>query len=243
MSEVYSFRTMPYVFPGMKVADAARRGLRGWNREVAGMGSIAALILATAVTQASGGSFRLEHRLYVPSSYGTLSYDDGSAGWLSWNGQWRGVWFNTTDFGIPGPWPAENSEYWFYHHSSYPWDTSSFYSEIYNGDSSGPAAQLDQTSVTATHYGAVYACYASPIVCEEQFWILENSEMSGGGWPSILSDSSPPPVCHSFYGGPGGWMPWTLGDFFIRSNGGGSLACATWAEIKTLFDSRGEMVP
>ena len=200
------------------------------------MGYIAALILAAAVTQASDGSFRLEHRLYVPSSLGSLSYDDGSAFWLSWSGKYRGVWFNTADFLASGPWPADNSEYWFYHHTIYPWDTSSFYSELYNGDSSGPAALLDQTSVTATHYAAVYANYASPIICEEQFWAVVNTVMSSGGWPSILGDSTYT-ADHSFFTDDYiVWVPWGLGDFLIRSNGGGSLTCATWAEIKTLFD-------
>ena len=177
----------------------------------------------------------LDRPVYVPGSDGTLSYDDGSAWWFCWEGSVRGVWFNTADFaGYPVPFEADNTEFWFYHHSSYPWDTAAFYAELWNGGVSGPATVLNQTSVTATHYAAVYAMYSSPVITEDQFWVLENTEMSAGGWPSVLGDSSAPSVVHSFCD----MEPWEFGDFLIRTNGwpGGALESATWAGIKTLFD-------
>ena len=30
-----------------------------------------------------------------------LTYDDGTPGWLTWHGTYRGVWFNLNDF-VPG---------------------------------------------------------------------------------------------------------------------------------------------
>ncbi len=56
-----------------------------------------------------------------------LQYDDSTAGWISWGEQCKGVWFNTDDF-IPGMtgFALDFSEYWFYHHASYPWDVSDF---------------------------------------------------------------------------------------------------------------------
>ncbi|MDM7992540.1 MAG: hypothetical protein QUS11_04445 [Candidatus Fermentibacter sp.] len=204
------------------------------------MGSIAALILAAAVTYASHGGVMLEHPLPIPGTDDALSYDDNSAHWLTWGGLYRGVWFNTGDFGSYSfDWAADNTEFWFFHSSSRPWDTGSFYAEVYNGDVSAPVTQLNQTSVTATHYAAVYANYSSPLICEDQFWVLVNTEMSGGGWPSILGDNTYT-TDHSFFNDDFVvWEPWGMGDYFVRTDGwpwSGGLAGATWAEMKTLFD-------
>jgi len=103
---------------------------------------------------------------------------------------------------------------------------------VYNGDASGPVTPLDQTSVTATHYAPVYANYSMPLVCDEQFWVIVDTELSTGGWPSLLSDNTPQPVQygdHSFYSDDFIlWQPW------VPSTVG--LGRATWAEVKTLFD-------
>ena len=179
------------------------------------------------------GQVQLDRPLYIPGTDASLQYDDGSAYWLTWNGTYRGVWFNTADFaGYPVPFEAVNTEFWFYHHLTYPWDTASFYAELYNGDDVyGPVTQLDQTSVTAAHYAAVYANYPTPINCESSFWVIENTEMSGGGWPSLLSDNTPNTWAdHSFYSDDFiVWEPW------VPSTVG--LARTTWGELKTLFDT------
>ncbi len=60
-----------------------------------------------------------------------LRYDDGTANWLTWGGMYRGVWFDLANF-IPG-WQTcyiEQSEFWFYHHASYPWGASDVYVEV-----------------------------------------------------------------------------------------------------------------
>lgn len=137
--------------------------------------------------------------------------------------------------GVSASWEAFDTEFWFYHHPSYPWDTAAFFAEIWNGSVSGPVTLLDQTSVTASHYAAVYADCSPHVVCEDQFWVLENTDLSSGGWPSILSDTTPPSAVHSFCD----MDPWETGDFLIRTNGwfrGGALASDTWAGIKSLFD-------
>ncbi len=199
----------------------------------------AAFALAFAVSCAiAADGVRLDHPLFIPGSDDQLSYDDGSANWLAWGGLYRGVWFNLADFGLSGGWLAGSTEYWFYHHSSYPWDVASFYGEMYNGNSTGPTTQLDQTSVTAVHYSAVYASYATPVLTEENFWILINTEMSGGGWPSILGDPTYT-TDHSFFSDDFiVWEPWGLGDYFIRTNGPlPGLAAETWGSIKTLYSN------
>ena len=122
------------------------------------------------------GSARLDRALPAGSTDYVLQYDDGSAWWLTWAGTYRGTWFDLEDFmpGAPG-WSTEQSEYWFYHHYFYPWDTASFYSEVWDGDVSMPSTQVDQTSVTAVHYSPVYANYSTPLYCEPQFWVLVNT--------------------------------------------------------------------
>ncbi len=169
-----------------------------------------------------------------------LQYDDGFAYWFHWGGSWRGVWFNTDDF-MPGmiAFVLDFSEYWFFHHVSYPWDVSDFYAEVWNGDYMTPMALLDQTQVTAIHYTPVYANYSTPVVAGVDFWGLVNTEMSSGGWPSILGDNTAPSVDHSYYSDDFFiWEPWGIGDYFIRIEGGfisGALDNVTWGEIKSSF--------
>jgi hypothetical protein len=155
-----------------------------------------------------------------------LQYDDGSAQWLSWDGMYRGVWFNTDDF-VPSMlgFDLDFTEYWMYHHASYPWDISDFFAEVWDGSISRPLDSLNQTQITAIHYAPVIANYNPQVSAETQFWALENTEMSTGGWPSMLGDGSPPySVDHSYYSADFFiWEPWSdgslRGDFFIRAEG------------------------
>jgi hypothetical protein len=197
--------------------------------------------LQILLLQLLAGNAPLDRRLPI---YDTedLQYDDGTANWLSWAGLYRGTWFNLDDF-APG-WPGDYFaylQYWFYHHSSYPWDTASFYAELYNGDSSAPVTQLNQTSVVALHYAPCYANFSPLIYVDQNFWALINTEMSAGGWPSILGDNTPNPVSHSFFSDDFiAWEPWVIGgstanDFFVRAGVVVRLDETTWGAIKTLF--------
>jgi hypothetical protein len=171
-----------------------------------------------------------------------LVYDDGSTKWLTWGGTYRGVWFNIEDF-IPGGGDGllEQSEFWFYHHSSYPWDTSDVYLEIWNGDAMGPMTQMDQTMVTAIHYAPVYASYSPEVAVEENFWALANTEMSAGGWPAILGDGNAPgTIFHSFFSDDFiVWEPWDIGgacNYFIAVNWNpGAFDNTTWGSLKATF--------
>jgi hypothetical protein len=102
---------------------------------------------------------------------------------------------------------------------------------------------LDQTSVTAASFAPVYAGYAYPIVCEDEFWVLVNTELSEGGWPSILGDGTANPLNHSFFSDDFiTWEPWIevgypANDYLIRSDWGGSgIGSDTWASIKALYN-------
>jgi hypothetical protein len=178
-----------------------------------------------------------------PTDTDILQYDDGTYNWLVWGGMYRGMWFNTQDFD-PGSYVfyLEQMEYWFYEHPSYPWDTDQFYSEIWNGDDMGPLVQLAQGIVTALHVSPVYHTFDPALVCEQNFWGLDNSEMSAGGWPSILASGTymgPPEHSYSsddFIV----WEPFPsdpyYGDWFIRAHGEfQSLNSTTWGAVKALF--------
>ena len=134
-------------------------------------------------------------------TFGDLSYFNGTPHWLTWAGMYRGTWFNTDDF-MPGSNGAliEEMEYWFFESTNTdPWDTDDFYSEIWNGDDMGPLVLLAQGIVTALHYAPVYHTFLPGIEVEQNFWALINTEMSAGGWPSVLGDySMPGDAGHSF---------------------------------------------
>jgi hypothetical protein len=202
------------------------------------------LVLLTVGAMAGGGSLRLETPVIVGGTDQLLQYDDGTANWLTWGGLYRGVWFDVTDFDMDGDgFIAENTEYWFYHDSMYPWDTSFFYAELWNGDVSGPVTRLDQTSMVATHLAPDYANYSPTIETEADFWGLVNTCVSTGCWPSTLGDGTPNPTSHSFTSDDFIlWEPWivtgaTANDLFIRAGGDllSTLETESWGSIKGLF--------
>lgn len=163
-----------------------------------------------------------------------LQYDDGTAAWLTWGGLFRGVWFDTQDF-APGStgFLLEAGEFWFYHHSSYPWDTSSFYAELTDWP---VTTSIEQVSVTALHMTPVMVWFDPPIPVPQLFALVANSGMSSGGWPSMVADGE---GCgHSFFSDD--YVVWEtsdLGDYFTRAHGEFtmSLEGSTWGAIKNLW--------
>lgn len=116
--------------------------------------------------------------------------------------------------------------------------------EVYNGAQSGPEELLYDTTVTAVHMTGVIVFPADSILAEPDFWILQNSEPSSGGWPALLADNSPNSANHSFYSDDFiVWEPWVLqgptaNDYLIRAHGSPvdlSLQSETWGGIKALF--------
>ncbi|MBN1433430.1 hypothetical protein JW921_01640 [Candidatus Fermentibacterales bacterium] len=202
------------------------------------------LMLAALAAVGFASSLELDRPLPVYGTDDLLQYDDGTAYWLTWGGTYRGTWFDVEDFipGAPG-WLTYESELWFYHHADRPWDTASFYCELWNGGVGAPTDQLDQTSVTAVHYAPCYADYGDGIATDLQFWVIINSEMSAGGWPSVLGDNTPNSTDHSFFSDDFVvWEPWviqgpTANDYFIRSEGDPeALSETTWGAIKGMYN-------
>lgn len=189
------------------------------------------------------GNLKLDAPVLADPTGLMLQYDDGTGWWVTWTGLYRGVWFNTADFyGSANICPADEAEFWFYHDSGYPWDTSSFYSELYDGGVAGPETELDETSLVATHNSAVLLDYRPAITCDVEFWLFVNTEFSSGNWPSVLGDNTPHNVDHSFHSDDTiVWEPWIVqgpnaNDYLIRMD---VIVCdlesETWGSIKSLF--------
>ena len=182
----------------------------------------------------------------TPAGDDVLQYDDGTIAWLTWNGLYRGTWFHTADFYPEScEFMADAAEFWFYHTSAGPyWDTNDFVAEVHNGGSGGPDEMLFDTTVVAEHYAAVIVELPDSLQTAAHFWLVVNTELSAGGWPSSLGDNSPNSTDHSFFSDDGEeWEPWivegeTACDYLIRAHGepvGLGLESATWGGIKALY--------
>jgi hypothetical protein len=192
----------------------------------------------------ASGSLRLESPVYCPSTDDLLQYDDGTAAWITWGGLYRGVLFDLADFyePVPGGFCIESVEFWFYHHSSYPWDICDFYGEIWEGDPTGPGFLDAQEVLQASHYSAVSWSVTPPCSTVGQyFWVILDTSMSSGGWPSLLGDNTPSTTgeSHSFYSDGFLWEPWIMGDYLIRVYGepidSSVLDAMTWGLVKSSF--------
>lgn len=205
-------------------------------------GCIAQLLLL--VMQA--GDIPLVSPLPVATSPGpdwTYSYDDGTACWMTWSGTYIGVWFDADDFLYESTY-LDHLEFWFFHDAGYPWDTSSFYADLYDGGPTGPDSLLARTLLTATQYSPVYADYGPAGQLEvTSWWVVENTELSAGGWPSLLGDGTPNSNgTHSYFSNDlvlwQSWVPQgsSASDYIIRTGWWEiGLGQTTWGSIKTLF--------
>ncbi|MCK5841825.1 MAG: hypothetical protein KAH31_06645 [Candidatus Sabulitectum sp.] len=203
----------------------------------------AALILISYIS--SAGSLPVYPGPIEQGDGDWLVYDNGTAQWTTWDGRYRGVWFNIYDF-VPGWMGCEISEteLWFYHHVSYPWDISEFTMELWNGGSTGPEVFLFDSTATALHYAPANIEISQEVIAESNFWCLQNTELSSGGWPSILADhGTPGSIYHSYFSDTlsGVWQPFDRAgpsDFFVRIYADflyENFQRTTWGEIKTVF--------
>lgn len=213
------------------------------------MNTLSIIFLLVALASADVQMENLSSPIPPSTSKGDwLCYDNGTPQWLCWEHQYRGVWFNMEDFVPGGNMELELTEMWFFHHTSYPWDTAETYIEFWNGTSSGPADFIERFSVTAEHMAPVTLDHSPDwMIVENQFWIIQNTELSSGGWPSILGDDGGCPVAHSMVSDNMSlWEPFTgldgtHSELFIRTLGeypwahGADLTPQSWGALKTVF--------
>lgn len=160
-----------------------------------------------------------------------LQYDDGTPHWITSAGIYRGVHFLTEDFySSPLSFTLNYSEFWFYHHSTMPWDTDQFYAELWVGLESGTPELLQSCMTAALHYSPVTVDY-SPFIPELcSFWVIVNTGMGGNGTPSLILDGF-----GNFTGEPRSffsydmenWEPFTLESL--------DLEYTSWGMIKGLY--------
>ena len=204
-------------------------------------------ILAVLSLAAFAGQIAVNPGTIQGTDGDVLSYDNGSPHWvLSGGGFYKGTWFNVEDF-IPNGIGAtlNNAEFWFYHHTNSPWDTSDIYLEVWNGDPMAVGAQLNQTMVTALHYAPVFIDFtADPLEVEANFWLISNTELSAEGIPSTLSDWAGAEIPHSFVSEDLIiWEPYPIGglnvNFFIRTDADiivdEAFDNTTWGSLKATF--------
>lgn len=172
-----------------------------------------------------------------------LKYDNGTEMWYTREGTYRGVWFNLEDF-VPGPQGIAiwETHMWFSHETAHPWDVSEVYLEIWNGNASGPDLLLDRTQVTAVDYAPVGVIFAAPIIAENDFWCIANTELSTEGTPATVSDGAGSSVAHSFYSNDfTSWTPWNpsgFSNYFVGVTGtdpNQALDATTWGSLKATF--------
>jgi len=200
------------------------------------------LCLLLLCTIASAQDEPLDLNTIEKSDGAWLKYDDGTPGAVTWTGTYRGVWFNMEDFipGVTGIYVGQ-AEIWFYHFPENPWDTSSFYCELWNGQSTGPEVRHSKVLSTAVHNTPMYADFIPDPYTDANFWVVVNTEFSSGGWPSLITDEQTLSHQHSFYSDDFIILePWheddIHGDFFIRAYvDWNAIHRTTWGSLKATF--------
>ena len=205
------------------------------------------VLLVIAASTVLAGSSPLPEPVFCPAANeDLLQYDDDIAIWLSWGGLYRGVYFELDDFFSPVPsgFVIDRVEFWFYHSPYYPWDTSNFYAELWSGSGS-PTSLEGSALLTATHMSPVQWTVTPPCTLGTDFWVILNSELSAGGWPSIVGVGTPNPENHSFFSDDFMvWEPWiitgsTASDYFCRVYGEPvditALDQMTWGLVKSSY--------
>ncbi len=193
--------------------------------------AFAASLLALTLTAAASGTDDL------------LQYDDGTAEWFTFEGEYRGTWFNLDDF-----YPAVDAtgfvvnyaEIWFFHVLSQPWDTSDFVGEITDGTPYSPGIVFAHDTGTAVHLSPFYLYPVAPCTTNMNFTVTEIPQFSPIGAPSIASDLSPAIELRSFTVTNPGVIDFWQYDFLIRVNGFPippvKLERITWASLKSIFN-------
>lgn len=170
-----------------------------------------------------------------------LQYDDGTAEWLSFEGDYRGTWFHLDDFYADesiSRFVLNYAEIWFFHVYALPWDTSDFIAEITDGPPQTPGDVFAHQNSTALHMSPTMVYPFAPCTTSTDFTVTE-LVLSSSGAPSVASDVSPSTVDRSFsVETPGVIDIWQF-DFLIRVNGYPAppveLTRTSWASVKAIF--------
>ncbi|MCX7731968.1 MAG: T9SS type A sorting domain-containing protein [candidate division WOR-3 bacterium] len=142
--------------------------------------------------------------------------------WLTWASPERAVKFNPAQFGLQYPVGVNRVRTQFYLHPSYPWPDSTFRFKIYAGDGTTLLYQSPDIEAPAGAPGAIkaYDLDSMLIFTSGEFYVAV-APVHSSGHPSSLADDTTD--SRSYYGTPGGWIPWTNGELFISASALGGV--------------------
>lgn len=137
--------------------------------------------------------------------------------WITWAGLERATKFNPADFGVQYPVGMNRVRTQFYLHPQYPWPDTTFQFKIYGDDGTTLLYESENLEAIPGTPGRVvnYDLDSTLIFTSGEFYVAV-APVHSSGHPSTLADDSSD--SRSFYGAPGGWQPWTNGEFFISAS-------------------------
>ncbi|MEO0071252.1 MAG: T9SS type A sorting domain-containing protein [candidate division WOR-3 bacterium] len=135
--------------------------------------------------------------------------------WICWPGPERGTKFNPANFGLQYPVDIKRVRTQFYLLlPQQPWPDSTFRFKIYAGDGMTLLYESPDLEAPPGMPGPPFAYTLDSIVSipSGEFYIMV-MPIHTSGHPSTCCDDTT--NGRSYYGSPGGWTPWTYGEFFI----------------------------
>jgi len=137
--------------------------------------------------------------------------------WLTWGGMQRVTKFNPATFGLQYPVGLFRARHKFYYHSSYPWPDSTFTFKVYAED--GQTLLYESEPIEAapgTPGPDVTVDFDSMLVFSSGEFYVGIATVSGSGHPSSCADDTSDG--RSYYGTPGNWVAFTLGEYFTSAS-------------------------
>ncbi len=144
-------------------------------------------------------------------------FSETGLAWLTWAGPERAVKFNPQAFGVPYPVGLGRARAQFYWHQQYPWPDSSFKFRVYDEDGSTLLYESEEIEAIPGQPGAFKAAdFDSVLIFQSGEFYVSVAPTSSTGHPSSCGSDSV--LSRSYYGMPGGWQPWTMGELFISAS-------------------------
>ncbi|MEO0081000.1 MAG: T9SS type A sorting domain-containing protein [candidate division WOR-3 bacterium] len=145
--------------------------------------------------------------------------------WLTWGGRERATKFNPATFGLTYPVGLFRMRHQFYLHPSYPWPDSSFTVKVYAGDGSTLLYESDTVEAAPGTPGPIVAVdFDSTLIFNSGEFYISVRPVHTGGHPSSCADDTS--NGRSFYGQPGAWTAWTMGEYFTSASCQGGVGVA-----------------
>jgi len=144
-------------------------------------------------------------------------YDPDGLNWLTWQAPERAVKFDPSGFGLQYPVGLGRARHTFYLHPQYVWPDTSFRFHVYADDGFTLLYESDEIEARPGSPGpATTFDFDSLLIFESGEFYIAVVPSHFSGHPSSSGDGTH--QSRSFTGSPGGWTPWTLGEFFTSAS-------------------------